>query len=66
MTPYPDWVKKLPNGRLPDRSDFKTYGHDLKARVQIWQTTISAAVQMTEEFEDWLRRPDLKQVLDLA
>jgi len=66
LAPNPDWVKKLPNGKLPDRFDFRTYGHDLKARVQIWQIATSAAVQMAEEFEDWLRRPDLKQVLDLA
>ena len=30
----PEWVRTLPNGKLPDRSDFVTYAHDWDARVK--------------------------------
>lgn len=29
LAPNPDWVKTLPNGKLPDRRDFTHYGADL-------------------------------------
>jgi hypothetical protein len=32
LAPDPDWIKqKLPNGKLPDRTDFVRYGPDLQA-----------------------------------
>ena len=34
LAPNPEWVKTLPNAKLPDRSDFVTYGNDLAARVR--------------------------------
>ena len=33
LAPNPEWVKTLPNGKLPDRSDFNTYATDLPGRV---------------------------------
>ena len=29
LAPDPEWVKKLPNRKLPDRSDFTRYGPDV-------------------------------------
>jgi hypothetical protein len=65
LAPNPNWVKTLPNGKLPDRQDFATYGQDLQARVKVWQATVSASQQMADEFAEWLQKPDMALVQDL-
>ncbi len=62
LAPHPDWVKTLPNGKLPDRSDFVHYGQDLASRVRDWSAATAASVQMVDEFEQWLRQPDVKLI----
>ena len=65
LAPNPEWVRTLPNGKLPDRKDFTHYGNDLAARMQAWNGATSAAQQMADEFAQWLERPDRAQVLAL-
>lgn len=62
LAPDPDWVRTLPNGKLPDRTDFGFYGQDLAGRVRDWSTATAASVQLAEEFEQWLERPGLELV----
>ena len=62
LAPNPDWVKSLPNGKLPDRNDFTHYGNDLTGRVRAWTTAVSASTQLADEFAAWLREPDMRQV----
>jgi hypothetical protein len=47
LAPDPEWVRLLPNGKLPDRNDFIRYGKDVGARSKAWA---SAA----REFAHWL------------
>jgi hypothetical protein len=65
LAPNPEWVKTLPNGKLPDRTDFTHYGHDLASRVKAWTAATSAASQLAEEFAAWLQRPDMALVQGL-
>lgn len=65
LAPNPEWVKTLPNGKLPDRGDFTHYGADLPGRTKAWRGATAAAVQLADEFADWLVRPDLKRVRTL-
>ena len=58
LAPNPEWVKSLPNGKLPDRNDFTHYGSDLNGRVRAWTTAASASQQLADEFAAWLVRPD--------
>jgi hypothetical protein len=62
VAPDPAWVKGLPNGRLPDRSDFTGYGQNLAARTAAWSGATSAAQQLADEFAQWLEKPDLAQI----
>lgn len=62
LAPNPEWVKALPNGKLPDRTDFTRYGNDLAARVKVWNAACSASVQLADEFAQWLEKPDLARV----
>jgi hypothetical protein len=65
LAPNPEWVKTLPNGKLPDRKDFMTYDRDLAARVKVWNAAASAAQQMADEFSHWLRNPAISMVQPL-
>ncbi len=65
LAPNPEWVKTLPNGKLPDRQDFATYGQDLQSRVKVWQAATSASQQIADEFAAWLEQPDMALVQDL-
>lgn len=62
LAPDPDWVRALPNGKLPDRNDFARYGQNLAARMQVWNAAASAAQQLADEFAQWLEKPDLSRV----
>jgi hypothetical protein len=62
LAPNPEWVKTLPNGKLPDRTDFTHYGANLNARIADWSAAVSASGQLADEFEAWLVRPDMNRV----
>ncbi len=62
LAPNPEWVKSLPNGKLPDRTDFTRYGNDLAGRVKAWNTACSASAQLADEFAAWLHQPELTPV----
>ncbi|MFY8043898.1 MAG: phospholipase [Rhodoferax sp.] len=62
LAPNPEWVKTLPNGKLPDRKDFTYYGNDLAGRVKAWTAATRASQQMVDEFIAWLDRPDMNLV----
>jgi hypothetical protein len=65
LAPRPEWVTTLPNGKLPDRTDFTRYGNDLAARMQVWNAAVSASRQLADEFAQWLCKPDVSQVQPL-
>ncbi len=65
LAPDPEWVKTLPNGKLPDRIDFTHYGNDLAGRVKAWTSAASASQQLADEFAAWLHQPDVRLVQPL-
>jgi hypothetical protein len=62
VAPNPEWVAKLPRGKLPDRQDFAFHGRDLAARVAQWTECVGAAQQLADEFAAWLEEPDISAV----
>jgi len=65
LAPNPEWVRTLPNGKLPDRTDFVRYGSDLPARMKVWNAAASAAQQLADEWAAWVERPDPARVQPL-
>ncbi|EER60585.1 conserved hypothetical protein [Acidovorax delafieldii 2AN] len=65
LAPNPEWVKTLPNAKLPDRNDFMQYGADTAARARVWQAAVRASQQLADEWAAWLHRPDLGVVQPL-
>ena len=62
LSPDPDWVRTLPNGKLPDRNDFTHYGTDSAARAKAWLAATRASQQLAQEWAEWLERPDMRLV----
>ena len=58
LAPDPDWVKSLPNGKLPDRQDFTHYGANLQGRVKAWAAAAASSEQLADEWHRWLKAPD--------
>ena len=65
LAPNPEWVQTLPNGKLPDRSDFMTYANDLPGRIQAWTGAAQASQQLADEFAQWLQDPQVDRVRPL-
>lgn len=53
LAPRPEWVARLPGGKLPDRSDFQRFGDDLPARQAAWGQALSESARLAQEFADW-------------
>ncbi|MBT2324147.1 phospholipase [Variovorax paradoxus] len=54
LAPDPEWVRSLPNGKLPDRNDFVRYGKDAPARMKAWRTAAGEASRLADELAEWL------------
>jgi len=65
LSPDPDWVRSLPNAKLPDRNDFTHYGTDGAARAKAWLAATRASQQLADEWAAWLLRPDMRAVQPL-
>jgi hypothetical protein len=66
LCPTDDFVRSLPNGKLPDRADFQRYGMDWRAREQAWNTAMAQGQALADEFAQFARRPDMAQVEALS
>ncbi len=65
LAPDPEWVKKLPNGKLPDRKDFIRFASDAPSRIAAWSQATREAQRLSDEFEDWLQRDGVPGTLPL-
>ena len=57
LAPRAEWIATLPNAKLPDRQDFKTWRHDRPGRIAAWTAAVAAAQQLADEAADWLATP---------
>jgi hypothetical protein len=66
LCPTSEWVASLPHAKLPDRTDFTAYAHDVPGRIRVWQSATAAAAQLAEEWAQWLQHPDPMRVEPLT
>ena len=52
LSPSPDFVRRLPHGKIPDRSDFKTFYHKDKDRIAYWKRTVNQSRELGDAFMD--------------
>ena len=63
ISPSPEFVARLPNAKIPDRSDFTTMS--TKERERAWRATIAACLELADELEDVLVNDRLAERLQL-
>ncbi len=66
LAPHPDWVARLPNAKLPDRSDFKSYGEDIARRRRDWRRALAESQRLADEFAELVARRASIEALPLA
>jgi hypothetical protein len=61
LVPHPDWVKRvMPNGKLPDRGDFKAYGEaGIARRMADWRRAVREAQRLADEFATLVAQPHI-------
>src|SRR5205085_1669198 len=62
VAPSNEFLKTLPNGKLPDRSDFKSYGMRQDERIGVWRAAMAQGQQLRDEFAEFVRRPDIARI----
>jgi hypothetical protein len=61
LSPNPEWVKTvMPNGKLPDRGDFKRYGERIAERQSAWRRAVVRSRQLADEFTQAVQRPSIE------
>lgn len=60
IAPSPEFLARLPHGKLPDRNDFYRYEGNHPGRITAWRKVIVECDRMVEEAARWLEKPDLK------
>ncbi len=62
ISPSDEFVSQLPNGKIPDRSDFVNY--EPAERVRIWKQCVSACAAMADEFLEVIEKDQLAARLE--
>ena len=60
LTPNVEWIREaLPNGKLPDRADFKAHGDDLAGRQKVWRRAVDESRCLADEFSELVQRASI-------
>ena len=62
--PSENFVKKLPNGRIPDRGDFDTFLDDPATRIANWRKAVALSAPLGEEFLELVESGKIKEVVE--
>jgi len=57
MCPSPEFIARLPGGRIPDRTDFVRMSPS--ERIRAWRSTISACAELADDLNDVLDKDQL-------
>ena len=57
ISPSQEFVSRLPNGKIPDRTDFQTF--EPRGRVRLWRDVVAACEQLAEELHEVLDKEQL-------
>lgn len=64
ICPSPDFVRSLPQGRIPDRRDFMTYLHQAEVRHAQWYEAIERSYELGETFLGLCQSGDIARIAE--
>jgi hypothetical protein len=56
LVPDEDWMRTLPGGKVPDRSDFKRYAGREAERVRLWTRAVQESQRFADDFAELVAR----------
>lgn len=59
LAPRTEWIATLPGAKLPDRSDFRTFGDDHDGRVAAWSRALAESRRLADEFAELVQRASI-------
>jgi hypothetical protein len=65
LAPSAEWIATLPNGKLPDRTDFKAYVYDEAGREAAWSRAVAESQRLADEFATLVERDEPIHALPL-
>jgi hypothetical protein len=58
ISPSAEFVSKLPNQKIPDRTDFARY--EPGERIRVWRTVVAECERLADEFNEVIERGELE------
>jgi len=62
--PSETFIAGLPDGRIPDRVDFKTFIDDQATRIANWRRAVEMSAPLGEEFLELIASGRIKDVVE--
>jgi hypothetical protein len=50
LSPHPAFIERLPNGKLPDRQDFRDLRDDDPGRERVWRVALAESTRLSDDF----------------
>ena len=63
ISPSSAFVKSLPDSKIPDREDFKTYFKDNPRRIRQWYEAAERGKEIADEFDHYWKAGKLGEVV---
>ena len=64
VNPSPEFIRKLPLGKVPDRDDWKRFAENPAERIKIWQTAIDRSMELGESFMELVESGGIKRAVE--
>jgi len=64
LSPSKEFVKSLPDSKIPDRKDFKTYFDNKDQRIKNWYEVVKRGEELAEEFDEYWKSGKLLDVIE--
>ncbi len=62
--PTHSFVEKLPDGKVPERTDFLTYLDDQETRIKNWYKAVELSAPLGEDFMELVESGRIKDVVE--
>lgn len=63
--PTEQFVGKLPNGKVPDRDDFRAYLNNHDTRVKVWRQAAAMAAPLGEQFVELVESKKIRDAVEI-
>lgn len=64
VAPSPDFVKKLPLGKIPDRNDFYLFNGRDRERIKYWRTAVRECERIADDFHEAVTTGTIRDLVE--